>query len=179
MAEFLHADAIQQLELALLGSPAAQLLNLLATGVMQLASASQRQMIHPPQAYTVTLMVPPPSTIPIVGITNSSLSVASASSSSSEATASVSQETSPKCCHIVPTSIQPSESFPLSSDPPSPGLSDKSASYPTLIVPEPAIPMEAQPEQINQPGGGKEYQCQLCAYHHTNKDCMLTHIRKH
>ena len=178
MAELLHVDAIQQLEVALLGSPAAQLLNLLATGVIQSASASQRQMIHPPQAYTMTLKAPPPSIMPIVGGTNSSLSVASTSSSGSKATALVSQETSPKHCCIVPTSIQPPESFPLPSSPPSAGPSDKSASYPTLIVPELAIPMEAQPEEINQPGGGKEYQCQLCTYHHTDKDCMLTHIRK-
>ena len=122
--------------------------------------------------------MPPPSTIPLVGIANSSLSVASASSSGSEATASVCWETSPKHCCIVPTSIQPPESFPLPSGPPSPGPSDKSASYPTLIVPEHAIPMKAQPEWINQPGGGKEYQCQLCAYQQSNKDCMLTPYQK-
>ena len=146
---------------------------------MQLASASQRWAIPPPQAYTMTPMVPPPSTIPIVGITKSSLSVASVSSSGTKATALVSHEISPKCCCIVPTSVQPPESFPLPSSPPSPGPSDESALYATLIFPELAIPMEAQPEWINQPGGGMEYQCQLCAYQHTNKDCMLTHIRKH
>ena len=74
MAELFHANAIQQLEAALLGSPAAQVLDLLTTRVMQLASTSQKHMVHPPQAYTATPMVPPPSTIPIEGITNSSLS---------------------------------------------------------------------------------------------------------
>ena len=72
MADLLHADMTQQLEGALLGSPAAQLLNLLVTGVMQPASASQRQVIYPPQACTATLMRPAPFSIPIVDITDSS-----------------------------------------------------------------------------------------------------------
>ena len=35
------------------------------------------------------------------------------------------------------------------------------------------------PEQINQLGGVKDYKCVLCTFHHTNKDCILTHICKH
>ena len=93
MAELLHADTIQQLEVALLRPPAAQLINLLASRVM--ASTSQRQTIHTPQAYTTTPMVPPPSTIPAVGITDSSLAVAS--SSGSEATALTSLQIPSKC----------------------------------------------------------------------------------
>ena len=179
MAELLHADAIQQLEVALLGSPVTQILDLLATGVIQLASTSQRHVVHPPQASTATLMMPTPSTIPIEGLTSSSLSVASASSSGSELTTSVSQEIPPKCHGIVPTSILPPESLPLPSSPPSPCPFDKSTSYPTLIVPELVIPTDAQPEWINQPGGGKKYKCKLCIFQHTNKDCILTHVRKH
>ena len=179
MAELHHADAIQQLEVALLGSLAAQILALFAKGLMQLASTPQRHAIHASQAYTLTLMEPPPSTILISGITSSSLLAAAALSSDSEATVFVSQEIPPKHGHILPTSIQPPESFPLPSSPPSPGPSDKSTSYPALIVPEFAIPMEAQPVWIIQPGGGKEYQWQLCTFHHTNKDCMLTHTRTH
>ena len=60
MAELIHADAIQQLEVALLGSPAAQILNLLAKGVMQSASTSQRHALHPPQVCTLTPVAPPP-----------------------------------------------------------------------------------------------------------------------
>ena len=71
MAELLHADTIQQLGVALLGSPVTQLLNILATRMMH--TASTRQAIHPTQAYTMTFMVPPPSTIPIVGITDCSM----------------------------------------------------------------------------------------------------------
>ena len=100
------------------------------------------------------------------------------SSDGNEVRASDSQEIS-KHCHIVLTSIQPSDSTSLPSSPPSPGPSNKSTSYPILIVPELAIPAEAQPKWLNQPGGGKEYRCQLCAFHHTDQDCMLTHIRKH
>ena len=37
-------DAIQQLEVVFLGSPAAQVLNLLSTGVMQLTPALQKPM---------------------------------------------------------------------------------------------------------------------------------------
>ena len=102
--------------MALLGSPAAQILDLLAAGVRQLASTSQGSVILPPKAYTSTLMAPPPSTIPIVGITGS-LPIASVSSGGSEATASDSQEV-PKHCRIVPTSIQPSELTSLPSSPP-------------------------------------------------------------
>ena len=71
MAELLHADVIQQLEVILLGSPAAQILDLLAAGVMQLASTSKGNVILPPKAYTSTLMAPPLPTAPIIGITSS------------------------------------------------------------------------------------------------------------
>ena len=177
MAELLHANGIQQLEVALLGSPTVQIIDLLIAGMRQPASTSQRSAILPSKAYTSTPMAPPPPTIPIVGITNS-LPITSVSSEGNEAMALDSQEIS-KCCCIVPTSIQPSESTSLPSSPPSSGLSNKSTSYPILIVPELAMPAEVQPKWLNQPGGGKEYRCQLCAFQHSNQDCMLTHIRKH
>ena len=99
-------------------------------------------------------------------------------------TVSVSPKVSPKYHHIIPTTLQSSESPPLSESlssfngPPSPGPSVKSTSYPTIVVPELAIPTEALPKQINQPGGVKEYKCQLCTFHHTNKDCILPYIQK-
>ena len=166
MAELLHADAIQQLEVALLGSPAAQILDQLAAGVRQLASASQGSVILPPKVFTSTPMAPPPSTIPIVCIT-SPFPIASVSSGGSKVTASDSQEVQKHCC-IVPTSIQTPESTSLPSSPPSPGPSNKSTSYPTLIVPELAIPTEAHPKWLNQPGGGKEY---------TDVSCILSAIQ--
>ena len=65
MPELLHANAIQQLEVALPGSPAAQILDLLASGMRQPASTSQGSVILPPKAYTSTPMAPPPHTIPL------------------------------------------------------------------------------------------------------------------
>ena len=166
IAELLHDNAIQQLEVGLLGFPAAQILDLLAAGMRQPTSTSQGSVILPPKAYTSTLMPPPLPTIPFVGVT-SSLCITSVSSDGNEATVLDFQEIS-KCYHIVPTSIQPSDSTSLPSSLPFPGLSNKSTSYPILIVPELAVPMQAQPEQLNQPGGGKEYRCQLCAFQCTN-----------
>ena len=89
------------------------------------------------------------------------------SSEDNEAMALDSQEIAKHCC-IVPISIQPSDSMSLPSSPPSPTPSNKPTSYPILIVPELTVPAEAQPEQLNQPGGGKEYRCQLCPFQHTN-----------
>ena len=71
------------------------------------------------------------------------------------------------------------ESSPLPDNPPSPDLFVKPVSFLTVVVPELAIPPEAMSEQINQQGGVKSYQCQLCTFIHTNRDCMLTPIRKH
>ena len=173
MAQLLHANAIQQLEVALLGSPAAQILHLLAAGMRQPASTSQESVILPPKVYTSTWMAPPPPTIPIVGITGSlpiksvTSEGKSVSSEGNEVMASDSQEISKHHC-IVPTSIQPSDSTSLPSSPPSPGPSNKPTSYPILIVQELSVPVEAQPKQLNQPGGGKEYRCQLCPFQHTN-----------
>ena len=111
--------------------------------------ASKENVILPPKAYTSTPMAPPPSTVPIVGVT-SSLSVASVSVEGSEVTGSDSQEMAPpstavpKCHRIAPTLIQSPKSPSSSSSAPSP--SSKSATYPTLVVPKLAIPVEAQPE---------------------------------
>ena len=151
MAELLHADMM--LEVALLGSTAAQLIYLLATRVM--APTSLRQIIHQPQAYTGTPMVPPASTIPILGVTDSSLAVASLSGN--KATTSTSLEIPSKCQQITPTPIPQPEVASRPSSPLCPSPSAKSTSLPTVIVPELAIPAEAQPEWINLLGGSKEY----------------------
>ena len=49
----------------------------------------------------------------------------------------------------------------------------------SIIVPELAVPVYTLPEQINCPWGCKHYECQLCAFQHINKDCMLMHIQHH
>ena len=49
--------------------------------MMHPTSTLQQQVIHPSQAYTTTPMAPPPSTITIVGVNNSSKPVVAFSSS--------------------------------------------------------------------------------------------------
>ena len=98
-------------------------------------------------------MAPPPSTIPIVGITDSSLAVACPSGS--EATTLTSLEIPSKCQQITPTPIPQPEVASRPSSPLCPSWSAKSISLPTIIVPEFDTPAEAQPEWISQPGGGK------------------------
>ena len=171
--ELLHADTIQQLEVALLGSPAVQYFNLLAAGVFSRVTETD----HPSQAYTATLMAPTSASILIIGITDSSLTVASPGGSRS--TTPPIPEILSKHHQISPTLISQPEVTSKPSSPPHPDPSEESSALPIVAVPELFIPAEAQPEWINQPGGGKEYQCQLCTFHHTNKDCILIHIRKH
>ena len=135
-----HADAIQQLEVTLVGSPAAQPLDVLAIRMMH--PASTRQAIHHPQAYTATPMVPPPSIIPIAGITNSSMPVVA--SSSSKVPTPASQEIPPKHNQISPTPTSQPQVTSMPSSPPHPGPSDKSTTLPIVIVPELAIPPESR-----------------------------------
>ena len=60
-----------------------------------------------------------------------------------------------------------------------PTTSSSILNLPSIIVPELAVLMYALPEQINHPGGCKDYKCQICAFQHTNRDCMLMHIWQH
>ena len=66
-----------------------------------------------------------------------------------------------KHCWISPTPIWSSESPIPSSSSSSSDPSTKSVLYPIIMVPELTIPVEAYHEWLNQPSGGKEYQCQL------------------
>ena len=74
-----------------------------------------------------------------------------------------------KCCQIIPVLI-PTTASRSSSLP---------SKLPVVVVPELAVLAHVLPEQINCPGGCKDYRCQLCAFQHTNKDCMLMHIQQH
>ena len=84
-------------------------------------------------------------------------------------TSSEMEATSLKCHHIIPLQISPPTSGPGSLPP----------QLPVVVVPELAILAYVLPEWINCPGGCKDYKCQLCAFQHTNRDCMLTHIWLH
>ena len=153
MAELLHADAIQQLEVTLLGSPTAQILDLLSVGGEQLTPAPKGTVILLPKVYTSTLMAPPPTTVPIAGITGS-LAIASVSAGETEVTALESQEAVPSivvlkchCIALIPVHTPKSSILPTSSS--SQSASSKSPTYPTSVVPELTLPVEAQPKQLN------------------------------
>ena len=66
---------------------------------------------------------------------------------------------------ITPIQIQSSDSPIPSISSSSSGSSTKSVTYSVIVVPELAIPADAYPKQLNQPGGGKEHWCHLCIFH--------------
>ena len=71
MAELLHADVVQQLEVALLGSLVAQIVDLLSGGLAQTKSSTSAAPAQPhPQIYTSTPPAPPPSSVLVVGSFN-------------------------------------------------------------------------------------------------------------
>ena len=93
----------------------------------------------------MTPMVPPLFTIPIAGITDSSMPVVASGSSNVITQASQEiQEIPPKCCRISPTLIPQPEVTSMSSSPPHPGPSNKFTILLIVIVPRLAIHPEAQ-----------------------------------
>ena len=140
-------DVIQQLEVALLGSSAAYIINLLSAGLKYAAPTSWPQVVHPLCAFTTTPMSPQPSTIPIVGVTEAP--AATATSSSIEGTTPSSHEGPEmplKCHQILPILIHQLDAIlrPLSPSCPSP--LDTSTSFPIVVVPEQTVPCHAKPE---------------------------------
>ena len=84
-------------------------------------------------------------------------------------TSSEIEATSPKCSHIIPLPISPPTSGYISLPP----------QLPVVVIPELAVPAHTLPEWINHPEARKDYKCQLCAFQHTDRDCMLMHIWQH
>ena len=72
-------DAIQQWEVALLGSAVALLINILSVCLKYTASTSQPQVLHPPCVCTTTPMSPLPPTILIMGVTDAPTAMATSS----------------------------------------------------------------------------------------------------
>ena len=108
IAELLHTDAIQQLEVMLLGSPVACLIDVLLAGLKSTTPTPHQQMVHPSQSLITTPMSPPPPAIPITGITDALVtSGIMTTSSGSKVTISPSHEemTPSKCQWIFPTPI--------------------------------------------------------------------------
>ena len=102
-------DAVQELEVALLGSLASILIDIL-TDRMQPSTIPTTLTVQPPHVYTATQMEPPPTSVPVVGLT----------SSPSTPTLSVVKTTEPptKCHHMVPMMLPPStKSSPLPATP--------------------------------------------------------------
>ena len=162
VANLLHLDAGQQLEVALLGSPASNLIDILAARLLP-PTVSTILTVQTPHISTDTQMAPPPTSIPKLGLT----------SSPSTSSPSILKPAEPPTKHhcMFPTSS------PLPATPPSPGPLVNP--FLMVVVAELAIPLDVMPEQTNLPGGLKNYQCQLCTFTHTYRDCMLTHIQKH
>ena len=73
MAELLHAEAIQQLEVALLDSLAVHITDLLLAGQMQTKLTLMTTTIQPPWAYIPMPSAPPLPAVPVVGVMSSAL----------------------------------------------------------------------------------------------------------
>ena len=171
LAELLHADVMQQLELALLGSPVARLLDVLAMGIQHQTTSSHLTSVplHPSATSSTPSSL---ASVPIAGITDMERPAEAKASTSNILPPTMSTDVepvSPKHCWIIPVPIPTTES--RSSSLPS--------KLPVVVVPELAVPVHALPEQINCPEGCKDYRCQLCEFQHTDKDCMLMHIWQH
>ena len=183
MAGLLQADVVKQLDVVPMESLVAQVIDLLPGGLGQ-AMASTLAMtftsistcVTPaqpcPQIYTSTPPGPPPSSVPVLGISTTSPTPVDAPAMTSLSGVSALPKTKlsktsddfPSHC-IIPTSVGLSSS-----------VSTKSSLSSTSVVvgPELAIPAEAYPEWINRPGGGKEYLCHLCQFRHSTLDSILT-----
>ena len=171
LAELLHADAMQQLELALLGSPTAKVLD-----VLPMATQSHTTFAHPSSMplhlTTVSSALIPTPSAPIPWVTEmvEPIEVKASTSKTSPPTTLVDIKSVPsKHCRTTPMPI-PVTTSRASSSP---------SKLPLVVVAKLAVPVHALLEWINCPGGHKDYKCQLCDFQHTNKDCMLTLIWQH
>ena len=180
MADLLYADAVQQLEVALLGSP---VVDVLAEGLTQAqASTSLVPVQSHPKFSTTTPPTPLTSSALVLGISTSSTTPEVVHTFSSDiAESAVPESKEMKVSDIFPfwhiTSIQVESS--LSTSTTSLLTPTSVTTLPVVVVSEVAIAAEAYPEWINRPDGGKDYLCCLCLFRHLNLDCILTHVRKH
>ena len=177
LAKLLHTDMTQQLEIALLGTPAAKILDILmmATRSQMSSIPLSSKLLHSatlPLATTPSMIVLPPQ-VPRVGMTKvKEPPLVEASTSKkilSPSTSAHYKVASSECRQIIPTPI------PIASSNPH----DLASKLPSTVVPELAVQAYALPQQINCPGGHRDYKCQLCAFQHTNTDCVLMHIQQH
>ena len=155
--DLLHAYAFQQLQVALLGLPAAEVIDLLSDGLVQARPVTEAASAQPhPCAYTSTPPAPPPASVWIVGVSEFSHipAVPTIELKSNEETTPVKTKTSDDFvpiskCHGITTTVI---SLSVSATP-----STSAISFPVVVVPKLAIPGEAYLECLNRPGGGKDY----------------------
>ena len=170
MVDLLHAYAIQQLEVALLGSPVAQVVDLLAEGFTQAQASTFIIPVQPhPKFSTNTPPAPPPCLVPVEGISTSSPTQAVAPASLSDIVESaVLEPKERKASDIVPFRHISPIPVGLSSSASTTSLLVPTSvtTLPVVVVPQLAIPAEAEPEWINRPGGGKDYLWHLCPLRH-------------
>ena len=172
LAELLHADEIQQLEVALLGLLATRVLDILMMAIQSQTSSTPLSSRSLHSATTSSVIVSPPQ-VPKVGVTKVEeppLAEASTSRKMPPPTTSTDPKAgSSKYRRIIPTPI------PITSS----KASRSASKLLSVIVPKLTVPVDALPEWINHPGGHKDYKCQLYAFQHMNKNCMLMHIWQH
>ena len=173
MAELLYANVVQQSEVALLGRPAVQVINIPAGRLASSPQLDTSSQPHP-KTYTSTSPSPHPPSVPIIGISSTipKPAVASTSATLQSMPPTALEGTDPEVsehCQIIPIPIEPS----------SPNIELSLETLPMVVAPELLIPAEAYPECLNRPGGGKDYLCHLCQSRHSNLDMILTHVRKH
>ena len=172
MADLLYMVAIQQLEAAVLDSPAAKTLDTICTGMGPTTGITfQQPGVCPWQPHMKTPMTPPPTEVPIAGVTELSSETSAPLYIQQRAGAPEISETTEEAAkwqHIMPTPVPVPEAL----------FTGSTSSYPVVVMPELAIPAEVYSEHINRPHGGKDYHCHICPFKHTNSDCMLTHIRR-
>ena len=104
MAELLHVDAVQQLEVALLGSPAANVIGLLSVGLEQTKLTPQTMQPHP-QTYTSTSPSPIPMVVPVLGLSTISTPHIEKTTESQDVPV-----IALKHCHIIPMPVTSSAS---------------------------------------------------------------------
>ena len=161
---------MQQLEVAMLRTPVANCIEVLASGLSFSSEQPVGRVLPAPPLITAPkalTRMPPASTpvaVPILGVTHDELQEVTVNSKGPVT----------KMRRITPTPVEPSTSL----SPSTPKLSSDPVSYSVIHVPEMTILDEWYPEHINLPNAGKEYQCQGCSYSHSNLDTILTHVRK-
>ena len=162
---------MQQLELALLGSPTAKIIDVLAVATQSHTTFAfpSSMSLHLTTASSAPLPTP---LVPILGVTDLAkpVEVKASTSKMPPPTSLVGIEIAfSKCQGIIPMPI-PATTSRASSSP---------SRLPLVVVPKLAVPVHALPVWINYLGGHKYYKCQLCDFQHANKDCMLMHIQQH